>query len=156
MSSIKDKKLPLKQLNKRIEDPKITELKLAAIDGDYEAIYELVLHYFNDGTFEEDFAVIIKLLKKAASKGVIKASNLVGALYLAQIVPSDDPMKEAMKWYKMGADKHDTEAMNELGRLYLENDLNGEDKSAEGLEMVLNVAEQGYAQAQLLMGILDW
>ena len=33
MSSIKDKKLPLKQLNKRIEDPKITELKLAAIDA---------------------------------------------------------------------------------------------------------------------------
>ena len=40
MSSIKDKKLPLKQLNKRIEDPQITELKLAAIDGDYDVADE--------------------------------------------------------------------------------------------------------------------
>ena len=95
---------------------------------------------------QRDYTTALKELKLLAEQGNPEAQALLGLMYnLGRGVPLD--VDQAMKWSKAAADQGNAEGQCRLGSLYLKTD------TAKGLRLLKLSAEQGFADAYLMLGL---
>jgi uncharacterized protein len=95
---------------------------------------------------QRDYTTALRELKLLAEQGNAKAQALLGLMYnLGRGVPLD--VDQARKWFKAAADQGNAEGQCRLGSLYLKTD------TAQGLRLLTLSAEQGFADAYLMLGL---
>ena len=87
----------------------------AGIPGQSE--YEKGVCYFQGYGIGQDFSKAVKMWKKAAKKGHVKAEFSLGYCY-ANGVGVEKDIAEAMAWYQEAAEQGDADAQFNLGLMY--------------------------------------
>lgn len=95
---------------------------------------------------QRDYATALKELKPLAEQGNAEAQALLGLMYnLGRGVPLD--IGQAMKWFKAAAQRGNAAGQCHLGSIYLKTD------TVRGLRLLKLSAEQGFADAYLMLGL---
>ena len=94
----------------------------------------------------QDYAAALKELKPLAEQGNAEAQALLGEMYsLGRGVPLD--VNQAQKWYQAAADQGNARGQCSLGSMNLKRD------TAQGLRLLKLSAQQGDADAYLILGM---
>ncbi len=128
-------------------------LRAAADSGDAEAMYDLAELHSEGKGLKKDEPETLRLLAQAANQGFPPAIRLL-ALKCAGEKPapgSTPSLAAALQWWQLGTRLDDAECEHRLGRFYLFGDGVKQDVP-RALELLRSAAEQGYVDAQYLLG----
>ena len=115
----------------------------AGIPGQSE--YEKGVCYFQGYGIGQDFSKAVKMWKKAAKKGHVKAEFSLGYCYANGVWVEKD-IAEAMAWYHEAAEQGDVDALYNLGLLYV-TEVDDMAKFEIAAELFKKAAEQGHVRA---------
>lgn len=105
------------------------------------------LCFFQGYGMNQDFAKAVKMWKKAAKKGHVKAMFSLGYCY-ANGVGVDQDYDKAKEWYLMAAEENNADAQYNLGLLYVQDKINDEPDGRNPAEhWFRKAAEQGHVRA---------
>lgn len=94
----------------------------AAQSNNAYAQYSLAFMYMKGLFVEQDHAQVIKYMKLAAENGYTEAQKNMGEYYYYGSFGCRRDMKEAIKWYEMGARNNEPTCLFTLGLIYEEGD----------------------------------
>ncbi len=117
-----------------------------------EEQYNLGTQYYKGEGVTQDKAEAVRLFRKAAEQGLVKAQTILGLCYgMGEGVSQDQ--KEAVRWFRKAADAGDAEAQFHLAKCYAQG-IGVEQDSWEAAKWYRKAAEQGHAESQFSVGIL--
>ncbi|MDO5297105.1 MAG: zinc-ribbon domain-containing protein [bacterium] len=156
--------LALWQRNTRADGGDATafsHLEAAANSGSSLAMLELSRHYLQNKQFNADFPLDeewIVWLSKSAQQGNIDAQCLLGQHFVnvSYLYPTEETglrnlkVNDAENWLSSASERGSAKAKYYLACLYRDNPSRG--KGEQGLKMLTELAESGYAPAQCELG----
>jgi TPR repeat protein len=92
----------------------------AAQKGNAYAQYSLAFMYIKGLFVEKDDSLVVKWMKLAAENGYVEAQKNMGEYYYYGSFGCPKDMKEAVRWYEMGAKSNEPTCLFTLGFIYEE------------------------------------
>lgn len=134
--------------------PALAKVKLAALDGDGTAIWDLATREADGRGMPRDLAVAAKLYEKLASAGYAPAQyKLAGQYEKGSGLVRD--LDKAKLWYGRAAEQGHARSMHNLAVLYAENPAaNGKPDFASAASWFRQGAEFGVRDSQYNLGVL--
>ncbi|XYD07807.1 hypothetical protein R1A27_22405 [Methylobacterium sp. NMS12] len=134
--------------------PALAKVKLAALDGDGAAIWDLATREADGRGMPRDLSVAAKLYEKLASAGYAPAQyKLAGHYEKGSGVVRD--LDKAKLWYGRAAEQGHARSMHNLAVLYAENPAaNGKPDFASAASWFRQGAEFGVRDSQYNLGVL--
>lgn len=127
-------------------------LRQAALSGDAAAIYDIASRAAEGRGLDQDMALAVRLLERAAQAGLPPAQERLAMMYDKGIGVPRDP-KLAATWYERGALGGNIRAMHNLATL-LASGASGKPDYATALRWYSEAAEAGLKDSQFNMGVL--
>ncbi len=134
--------------------PALAKVKLAALDGDGAAIWDLATREADGRGMPRDLSIAAKLYEKLASAGYAPAQyKLAGHYEKGSGVVRD--LDKAKLWYGRAAEQGHARSMHNLAVLYAENPAaNGKPDFASAASWFRQGAEFGVRDSQYNLGVL--
>lgn len=141
--------------------PAITaETRAAAGRGDAEACFIMARAHLSGIGAPKNAAKALQLMKTAADQGHADATGGLGYFHMKGLGGVARDPREAMKWFRLGAEKGSAKSQLNLGVCLLDDavvereDASGamEQRHKEGLEWIRKAADQGLAEAEVSLG----
>lgn len=130
---------------------------LAEVPQDPQAQFESGRALLHGSGGKKDVRKAFELMKAAADQGHADAMGGVGYFYSNGIAVKKDE-KEAVVWFRKGAEKGSPKAMLNLGKMLLAgkgvDGVDSEERTKEGLEWLRKAADTGLPEAQVAYGSL--
>lgn len=125
----------------------------AAENGDAESLAQASIYYFTgEAGVSKDCDKALRLVRQAASKGVLKAYQLLTRAYRDGVCAPQDP-REAIDWATKAAELNDSSSQHFIGVQYWQG--NGvKQNSAEAYKWFVRSASQGNGAAMVSLGMM--
>lgn len=134
--------------------PGLSKLKLAALEGDGAAVWELAVREADGRGMPRDLATATKLYEKLASAGYAPAQYKVAGHYEKGSGVARD-LEKAKLWYGRAAEQGHARSMHNLAVLHAENPAaNGKPDFATAASWFRQGAEFGVRDSQYNLGVL--
>jgi len=126
------------------------QFKLAAENGNADAMYSLAVLYYDGTGVEQNYAEAVKYFRMAADKGDVNAMCDLGNCYYSGNGVEKD-LTEYKKWIQKAAENGSVNAMRDLGVLY-----SNAGNRAESMKWYRMAADKGNVNAMESLGIHSW
>jgi uncharacterized protein len=127
---------------------------LAAKNGDAESLAQMATYYFtgNEGIVPRDCNAALSLTHQSASKGILKAYQLLSRSYVEGVCVSSD-IEEALNWANKAAEANDSAPLYFIGVQYWQGNRVDQDFQ-KAYELFRRSADQGYSPAMVSLGTM--